>query len=99
MKRRHSTAQVTNYLTDRKIVHASRSNPRLSAPEVLDQVSPRGSPEAIVRTIRRRLNDAGLFGRRPVKTPHISDRNRAARVASCELISTGLKVSGTSFVE
>uniref|UniRef100_A0A8R1E8A8 HTH_Tnp_Tc3_2 domain-containing protein n=3 Tax=Caenorhabditis japonica TaxID=281687 RepID=A0A8R1E8A8_CAEJA len=31
--------------------------------------------------IRRRLNDAGLFGRRPVKEPYISDRNRAARVA------------------
>uniref|UniRef100_A0A8R1ICG9 HTH_Tnp_Tc3_2 domain-containing protein n=1 Tax=Caenorhabditis japonica TaxID=281687 RepID=A0A8R1ICG9_CAEJA len=50
-------------------------------PEVLDQVSPRGSPVASVRTIRRRLNNAGMFGRRPVKKPYICDRNRAARVA------------------
>uniref|UniRef100_A0A8R1ENN4 HTH_Tnp_Tc3_2 domain-containing protein n=1 Tax=Caenorhabditis japonica TaxID=281687 RepID=A0A8R1ENN4_CAEJA len=80
-KRRHSRAPVTNHQTDRNIVRASRSNPRLSAPEVLDQVSPRGSPVASVRTIRRRLNYAGMFGRRPVKKPNISDRNRAARVA------------------
>uniref|UniRef100_A0A8R1IZD0 HTH_Tnp_Tc3_2 domain-containing protein n=1 Tax=Caenorhabditis japonica TaxID=281687 RepID=A0A8R1IZD0_CAEJA len=80
-KRRHSRAPVTNHQTDRNIVRASRSNTRLSAPEVLDQVSPRGSPVASVRTIRRRLNDAGMFGKRPVKKPYISDRNRAARVA------------------
>uniref|UniRef100_A0A8R1DZK9 BHLH domain-containing protein n=1 Tax=Caenorhabditis japonica TaxID=281687 RepID=A0A8R1DZK9_CAEJA len=80
-KRRRSRAPVTNHQTDRNIVRASRSNPRLSAPEVLDHVSPRGSPVASVRTIRRRLNDAGMFGRRPVKKPYISDRNRAARVA------------------
>uniref|UniRef100_A0A8R1IGE2 HTH_Tnp_Tc3_2 domain-containing protein n=1 Tax=Caenorhabditis japonica TaxID=281687 RepID=A0A8R1IGE2_CAEJA len=49
--------------------------------EVLDQVSPRGSPVASGRTIRQRLNDAGLFGKRPVKKQYISDRNRAARVA------------------
>uniref|UniRef100_A0A8R1IFH8 HTH_Tnp_Tc3_2 domain-containing protein n=1 Tax=Caenorhabditis japonica TaxID=281687 RepID=A0A8R1IFH8_CAEJA len=80
-KRRHSRAPVTNHQTDRNIVRASRSNPRLSAPEVLDLVSPRGSPVASVRTIRRRLNDTGMFGRRPVKKPYISDRKRAARVA------------------
>uniref|UniRef100_A0A8R1HZA6 Serpentine receptor class r-10 n=1 Tax=Caenorhabditis japonica TaxID=281687 RepID=A0A8R1HZA6_CAEJA len=49
--------------------------------EVLDQVSPRGYPVASGRTIRQRLNDALLFGKRPVKMPYISDRNRAARVA------------------
>uniref|UniRef100_A0A8R1HZ05 HTH_Tnp_Tc3_2 domain-containing protein n=1 Tax=Caenorhabditis japonica TaxID=281687 RepID=A0A8R1HZ05_CAEJA len=80
-KRRHSRASVTNHQTGRNIVRASRSNPRLSVPEVLDQVSPRGSPVASGRTIRQRLIDAGMFGRRPVKKPYISDRNRAARVA------------------
>lgn len=49
--------------------------------QLLDDVSPRGSPVASARTITRRLNEAGLFGRRSVKKPFISDRNRAARVA------------------
>uniref|UniRef100_A0A8R1I3W1 HTH_Tnp_Tc3_2 domain-containing protein n=1 Tax=Caenorhabditis japonica TaxID=281687 RepID=A0A8R1I3W1_CAEJA len=66
--------------------------------EVLDQVSPRGSPVASGRTIRQRLNDAGLFGRRLVKKPYICDRNRAARVAWARA-QLDSKSVGMSFVE
>ncbi|GBN13448.1 Transposable element Tcb1 transposase, partial [Araneus ventricosus] len=38
------------------------------------------NPKPSVRTIRRRLQAAGLNGRRPVKKPMISTKNRKARV-------------------
>lgn len=80
VKRTHGSKPVTNQLVDRNILRVSRSNPRLTAPQILAAVSPPGAPVASLTTIRRRLQAAGLHGRRPVKKPMISKKNRTLRL-------------------
>lgn len=65
---------------DRNILRASRIDPKLSATEILEVVKSPGEPEPSLRTVRRRLQQAGLNGRRPVKKPFISLKNRRARI-------------------
>ncbi|RCN45331.1 transposase [Ancylostoma caninum] len=72
---------ITDSLMDRNIIHMSRSNPRLTSSDIARKIS---TPDVSIpsrRTIRRRLRTGGLHGRRPVKKPFISARNRKARIA------------------
>jgi hypothetical protein len=63
---------------DRRIKRMSQNDPWLSAPRIIAEI-----PEILVspRTIQRRLIQAKLFSRRPVKKPLVSRRNRLARLA------------------
>jgi hypothetical protein len=56
----------------------SQNDPWLPAPRIIAEI-----PEMLVspRTIQRRLIQAKLFSRRPVKKPLVSRRNRLARLA------------------
>ncbi|CAD6191447.1 unnamed protein product [Caenorhabditis auriculariae] len=58
----------------------SRTNPRLTAPAIRREVFLNSPSPPSVSTVKRRLNAAGIMGRRPVKKPLISEKNRAARV-------------------
>ena len=73
--------KVTSSLTDRNILRLSRDDPRLTAIDIAKEVATPGGPNPSPRTVRRRLNDAGLHARRPVKKPLISEKNRRARLA------------------
>jgi hypothetical protein len=63
---------------DRRIKRMSQNDPWLPAPRIIAEI-----PEMLVspRTIQRRLIQAKLFSRRPVKKPLVSRRNRLARLA------------------
>lgn len=76
-KKRGGSNKKTDRLTDRTILRMSRNDPRLTAVDIQRQL---GSSTPSVRTIRRRLQDAGLNARRPAKKPMISKKNRDARI-------------------
>ncbi|CAD6200304.1 unnamed protein product, partial [Caenorhabditis auriculariae] len=65
---------------DRNILKTSRTNPRLTAPAIRREVFLNSPSPPSVSTVKRRLNAAGIMGRRPLKKPLISEKNRAARV-------------------
>ena len=60
------------FSTDRKIVRKSLENPHLTAPEIRLQT---GMENVSTRTIQRRLNEGGLYGRRPAKKPFLKPRH------------------------
>lgn len=62
---------------DRRIVRKSIENPRLTAPQIRQEV---GAKAISNRTVQRRLVEAGLYGRRPAEKPWISEKNRKARM-------------------
>lgn len=72
--------RITDRLVDRTIVRLSRDNPRLTATDIMKELKDLNLSKASVWTVRRRLGAAGLPGRRPVKKPLISKKNRAARM-------------------
>ncbi|GBM12713.1 Transposable element Tcb1 transposase [Araneus ventricosus] len=70
----------TSRLFDRNVLRLSCVNPRLTAVDIARELCDPPNPKPSIRTIRRRLQVAGLNGRRPVKKPIISTKNRKARV-------------------
>lgn len=79
-KPRSGRPRITNILVDRNIVRTSRNNPRLTASDIAREIWSPNEPNPSLRTIRRRLQSANLHGRRPVKKPFISAKNRKARI-------------------
>uniref|UniRef100_A0A8R1IVC7 HTH_Tnp_Tc3_2 domain-containing protein n=1 Tax=Caenorhabditis japonica TaxID=281687 RepID=A0A8R1IVC7_CAEJA len=65
---------------DRNILRACREDPRRTSTDIQVSVTSPNEPAPSRRTIRRRLQVAGLHGRRPVKKPLVSLKNRKARV-------------------
>ncbi|CAD6199101.1 unnamed protein product [Caenorhabditis auriculariae] len=77
---RTGRTRVTDRNDDRNILKTSRTNPRLTAPAIRREVFLNSPSPPSVSTVKRRLNAAGIMGRRPVKKPLISEKNRVARV-------------------
>jgi transposase len=71
---------VTTKREDDALVRLSKSQPRLDAVQLHAQMVKNYGLKYSVSTVKRRLNNAGLFGRRPCKKPLISAKNRKARV-------------------
>ncbi|KAK6025514.1 transposase [Ostertagia ostertagi] len=67
-------------VTNRNITRLSRGNPRLTFTGIQRELAVASEQIPSTRTIRRRLQAAGLNGRRPAKKPLISEKNRGARV-------------------
>ncbi|EFO96900.1 hypothetical protein CRE_17096, partial [Caenorhabditis remanei] len=70
----------TTHVMDRNIIRASREDPRRTSTDIQVVVTSPNEPVPSRRTIRRRLQAQGLHGRRPVKKPFISEKNRRSRV-------------------
>ncbi|CAI2333389.1 unnamed protein product [Caenorhabditis sp. 36 PRJEB53466] len=73
--------RITSKNVDRNIVRASREDPQRSSTDIQMIVKSPNEVTPSLRTVRRRLQHAGLHGRRPAKKPSISKKNRIARVA------------------
>lgn len=67
----------TDSVVDRKIKMLSTQDPFMSAPRIKQQL---GGVSISVSTIKRRLQEAGLYGRKSAKKPFISKKNREARL-------------------
>ncbi|KAK6748551.1 hypothetical protein RB195_001278 [Necator americanus] len=73
-------SRMTTRVIDRNILRMSRANPSLTASDIQSELAIANQQIPSVRTVRRRLQDAGLNGRRPAKKPLISKKYRVARV-------------------
>ncbi|CAI2347796.1 unnamed protein product [Caenorhabditis sp. 36 PRJEB53466] len=73
--------RITSKNVDRNIVRASREDPQRSSTDIQMIVKSPNEVTPSLRTVGRRLQHAGLHGRRPAKKPSISKKNRIARVA------------------
>ncbi|CAJ0941342.1 unnamed protein product [Ranitomeya imitator] len=71
----------------RKIVRMLDKEPRLTSKQVQAALQSEGTTVS-TRTIRRHLNEKGLYGRRPRKTPLLTPRHKKARL---EFAKTYLK--------
>ncbi|XGW04141.1 hypothetical protein V3C99_015356 [Haemonchus contortus] len=68
--------RITTNADDRKIICASRQDHRRTSSDNMTEISTTVTPLPSQSTISRRLRDAGLHGRRPVKKPLASPKNR-----------------------
>ena len=64
----------TNRDVDKMIIRTSRSNSRLTAPQILTEISPILDNKISVTTIKRRLGKEGLNGRVEACKPFISKK-------------------------
>uniref|UniRef100_A0A2Q4THU9 Tc1-like transposase DDE domain-containing protein n=1 Tax=Caenorhabditis japonica TaxID=281687 RepID=A0A2Q4THU9_CAEJA len=72
--------RTTSRAMDRNILRACREHPRRTSTDIQVSVTSPNEPMPSRKTIRRRLQVAGLHGQRPVKKPFVSLKNRNARV-------------------
>jgi transposase len=70
----------TTLREDRDLVNESKRFPRKTAAQLLTTWRAKYKLNCSVSTAKRRLRNAGLFGRRLVKKPRISVKNRIARL-------------------
>lgn len=76
----HGNPRKTTKKLDQMIVRISRDNPQMTAVDITRDLHEFHGSDVSVWTVRRRLCDAGLHGRRPVTKPLISKKNRLARL-------------------
>lgn len=70
----------TSRRVDKRIIRMSKNNPFLSSTQIKADLEETGLANISARTVRRRLVDGGLFGRRPAKKPLLSKKNVKARL-------------------
>nr|CDJ88825.1 Transposase domain containing protein [Haemonchus contortus] len=80
VKKHPGAARTTSRIVDRNIVRLARNDPRLTAAEILREISTPEGSNLSLSTVQRRLREADLFGRRPAKKPLISTKNRKSRL-------------------
>lgn len=83
-KPRSGRPRKTTPREDKMIVRKSVKDPRLTAPVILADFNQTNTNKIAVSTVKRRLKEAGLNGRRPSKKPLISKKNRIARLKFCK---------------
>lgn len=74
-KKKNPRNRKTTYTVDRAIVRKSKKDPFTSSRDIANEVNSEFGLNLSDRLIRRRLNDAQLFGRASRKKPTLSKKN------------------------
>ena len=77
---RKGRPRKTTTREDKLIIRMSKSNPRLNSVQIHADINTNHGLRVSSRTVQRRLCSAGLNGRRPVKKPLISLKNKQHRL-------------------
>uniref|UniRef100_A0A0K0ETC1 HTH_Tnp_Tc3_2 domain-containing protein n=1 Tax=Strongyloides stercoralis TaxID=6248 RepID=A0A0K0ETC1_STRER len=80
VKKSTEKPRKTTQVQDRTIMRLSREKTQLTSVNTKKEVSYYGSLDVSNETVRRRLCGEGLMGRKPVKKPLISQKNRTIRL-------------------
>jgi len=72
--------KITTSVEDRNIITTSKRNRKLTSPEITSYVNSKRSTAVSVDTVKRRLRNAGLFGRVAVKKPLLRKENKKKRL-------------------
>lgn len=75
---RQKRARKTSRKTDKEIVRTAKKDPMMTSEDIRKELLVQ--PPISARTIRRRLNEAQLFGRVSRKKPLLTKKNRRARL-------------------
>lgn len=78
--KRKQKPRKTTHRTDARIIRLARKYPRLGSEEIKRWIFGESSSGLSARSIRRRLDEAQLFGRVARKKPLVSKRNRDMRI-------------------
>ena len=78
--RRSGRPRKTTARTDRAIKHISVKDPTKTGPQIRAEICKNLGTALGVTTVKSRLRNQGLFGRRPAKKPFVSLKNRRARI-------------------
>ena len=70
----------TTFRQDNVVVRSSKENPRKSGKEIQREFTQSHQISCSYATVKRRLKQNNLFGRRPVKKPFVSAKNRRVRL-------------------
>ena len=70
----------TTFRQDNVVVRSSKADPRKSAKEIHREFTQSHQISCSYSTVKRRLRQNNLFGRRPVKKLSVSAKNRRARL-------------------
>ena len=81
VKKRSGRPKKTSQSDDRVLIRLSKADPRKSAVSLNAEIRLNYNIQMSVTTTKERLRHANLFGRRPVKKPMVSLKNRIAREA------------------
>lgn len=68
--------RITTAVEDRILTRTSLKNRRMSSSKLAGELSAGDGTQISSRTVRRRLNEAGLMGRKARKKPWLSEVNR-----------------------
>lgn len=79
-KPRQGRPRKTSTREDKRIVRIAKRDPKSTATAILREFMKSDGISVHVSTIKRRLSQEGLHGRRPSKKPLISKKNRLARI-------------------
>lgn len=79
-KKRNPRVKKTTEVVDRAIVRISKKDPFMSSRDIANEINVQFGLNLSDRLIRRRLNDAKLFGRSSRKKPFLSKKNIAKRL-------------------
>lgn len=77
---RSGRPKCTTQSEDNLIVVTSKRNRLLTAPQIREQMNSSRSKPVSVTTVKRRLRDAGLFGRVAVRKPLLRPQNKKKRM-------------------
>lgn len=80
VKMKPGRPRKTTKRLDKVIKNTSTKDPRKSSKDIKEEILEQHGVLLSDRTVRRRLNDAGLFGRVAVKKPLISKKNKMGRL-------------------
>jgi len=80
-KERTGRPRATSLAEDRAIVLISKINRKFTAPEITAEFNRSHSKTISLNTTKRRLRQAGLFGRVVVKKPLLRNENKKKRLA------------------
>lgn len=78
--KRSGRPRITSKFVDKSLVKMSRKNPRMTSVDISREIATYYGVKASPSTIKRRLLDAGLHGRRPARKPLVSAKNKSIRL-------------------
>lgn len=80
VRKQSGRPRKTTFRQDQALINISKNNPRMDASSLNAQMKQFYSVNCSNSTIKRRLRQNGLFGRRPCQKPLVSAKNRKARL-------------------
>lgn len=85
VRERHEGAQrKTTNVQDRFLLLRARRNPDITAVQLKQELSQTHNIQVSAQTVRNRLQQQGLFQRRPIRVPRLLPGNRGARLTWAE---------------